>query len=633
MRMQRSIHRANRAVRKIGAGPAAPRHALLSGPIRTDPRHSLTTERVERRLAAVLAADVAGYSRLMGADEEGTLARLKALRRDLVDPAIASHRGRIVKTTGDGLLVEFASAVDAARSAVDIQRQMAGHNAGAATATRIDIRIGIHVGDIIFDDGDIFGDGVNIAARLEGIAEPGGICISEDAYRQVRGKLDAHFAEMGPQALKNIAEPMRAWRHAPAGQQAAGAPQPPTSRPLVVPVPSDKPSIAVLPFQNMSGDPEQEHFCDGLVEDIITTLSKLAGLRVIARNSSFVYKGQSVDIRDAAKQLGVRYVLEGSVRKSGNRIRITAQLIDAADGAHLWAERYDRSVNDIFAIQDEITLMLATEMQVKLTDGEQARLQYTTTSNVEAWTHWIKGRSHFKSAVTKEANSLARMHWEKALALDPNSAPLNAMLGLVHVIDARFGWWDDRETARSKARAYADRAMAIDPDNPDARTTGSILLLLQLRHEEAVSEARKAVQLAPGAADTAELASHVLAASGYPAEAVKLAEMAMALNPNYPPMVLGTLGNAYRLAGQTEQAIAAFRGYHARNPGFGLTDIVITCQQAGRFEEAKLAADELMAARPQFTIAAWLDTQRTRSDQQQVEAEAEALRAAGLPTG
>ena len=552
---------------------------------------------------AVLAADVAGYSRLMGADEERTLARLKAVRKTVVDPTITAHRGRIVKTTGDGMLVEFASAVDAARCAAEVQRGMAEQNADVPHDTQIELRIGIHVGDIIIDDNDIFGDGVNIAARLEGIAEPGSVCVSDDAQRQIRGKIDIAFDEMGSQTLKNIAEPMRAWRMRLDGSVPPIAPAKLPSeanQPLALP---DKPSIAVLPFQNMSGDPEQEHFCDGLVEDIITTLSKLARLRVIARNSTFVYKGRSVDIREAAKQLGVRYVLEGSVRKSGNRVRITAQLIDAADGTHLWAERYDRAMDDIFAIQDEITLTLATEMQVKLTEGEQARLNYTTTNNVEAWTYWVQGMSHFRKAVTKEDNSQARHYWEKALALDPASASLNAKLSFLHSLDARFGWWDDRQTAMDKARSYADRALEIDPGNADAYTASSVTLLGQRRYDEAVAAAKKAVQLAPGAADAAELASHVLAASGYPEDAVVLGEKAMSLSPSYPAMLLGALGNAYRLSGRTEQAIAAFQAYHARNPGFGLTDLVIIYQQTGQPEKARRTADQLLAARPNFTIS------------------------------
>jgi adenylate cyclase len=382
----------------------------------------------------------------------------------------------------------------------------------------------------------------------------------------------------------------------------------------------------------MSGDAEQDYFCDGLVEDIVTTLSKLAGLRVIARNSSFVYKGRLVDIREAAKQLGVRYVLEGSVRKSGNRIRVTAQLIDAKDGTHLWAERYDRAIDDIFAIQDEITLVLATEMQVKLTEGEQARLRYTTTHNVEAWTYWVQGLSHHRQ-VTNEAMSSARLCWEKALALDPASAPLNAMLGFLHIVDARFSWWDDRETALSKARAYADRALELDPGNADARITSSCVFLMRGRYDEAVADARRAVELAPGSADVADLACFVLAPSGYPEEAAAQTEKAMALSPNYPAVYLGNLGNAYRLSGRTEQAIAAFKAYHARSPGFGLTDLVIIYQVIGQPEEARRYAEQLLAARPNFTIAAWLTTQFIRRDTAGVEVDTAALRAVGLPMG
>jgi adenylate cyclase len=331
------------------------------------------TER--RKIAAILAADVVGFSRLAGVDEDRTLARLRALRSDLIDPTIAVHHGRVVKRTGDGALVEFRSVVDAVRCAVEVQNGMVERNAGLPPDRRIDFRIGIHLGDIVEEsDGDLMGDGVNIAARLEGIAKPGTICLSEDAYRQVKARLNLTVSDLGATQLKNIAEPIRVYLlevgAAPRpSMQSETAPPQKTSAQVTLP---DKPSIAVLPFQNISGDLEQEHFCDGLVEDIIATLSKLADLRVIARNSSFVYKGRSVDIRAAAKELGVRYVLEGSVRKSGGRMRITAQLIDAIDGSHLWAERYDRALNDIFQIQDEITLALATEMQVKLTEGETA---------------------------------------------------------------------------------------------------------------------------------------------------------------------------------------------------------------------------------------------------------------------
>ena len=586
--------------------------------------------RAERRLAAILATDVVGYSRLMGGDEEGTLAALKSLRKSLIDPKIAEYRGRIVKTTGDGALVEFASTIDAVRCAIDLQRAMPSRNADTPPEKKIQFRIGINVGDIIVDGDDIFGDGVNVAARLESISEPGGICISDVVHQQVSGRVEVRFADLGDQNLKNIARPVRAYRIA--FEEAHAEPPAAATAASATFASPDRPSIAVLPFQNMSGDAEQDYFCDGLVEDIITTLSKLAGLRVIARNSSFVYKGRSVDVREAAKQLGVRYILEGSVRKSGNLIRITAQLIDADNGSHVWAERYDRAIDDIFAIQDEITLVLATEMQVKLTEGEQARLRYTTTKNVEAWTCWVQGLSHYRGPATKENMGPARLYWEKALALDPTSAALNAMLGFMHCLDARFGWWDDRETALGKARTYTDKALELEPANADAYRTSSVVLLAQGRYDEAVVDAKRSVQLAPGSADVAELASFVLASSGFPEEAMILIEKAMALSPNYPPVYLGILGNAYRLSGRIEEAIAAFKAYNAGHPGFGLTDLVITYQENGQADEAKQTAQCLLAARRNFTIASWLKTQ-FRRDTARLDAEIAALRAAELPMG
>jgi TolB-like protein/class 3 adenylate cyclase len=351
----------------------------------------LTVERVNRRLAAVLAADVAGYSRLMGADEEGTLARLKAIRRVLVDPTIAAHRGRIVKTTGDGILVEFASAVDAARSAVEVQREMAAQNADVSEDARIEFCIGIHVGDIIIDDHDIFGDGVNIAARLEGIAEPGGVCISDDAQRQIRGKVDIGFEDMGPQALKNIAEPMRVWRmqRNPSASVAAPVKSPAeTVQSLALP---DKPSIAVLPFQNMSGDPEQEYFADGMVEDIITTLSRFNSLFVIARNSSFTFKGKAVDVKRVGRELGVRYVLEGSVRKAGGRVRITGQLIDASNGTHLWADRIDGELTDVFELQDRITASVVSSVAPKIEQAEIERIRQNPTNVPDSYDSYLQG--------------------------------------------------------------------------------------------------------------------------------------------------------------------------------------------------------------------------------------------------
>jgi len=585
----------------------------------------MSEQRVERRLAAVFAADVVGYSRMMAADEEGTLGRLNAHRREFLDPTIAAHRGRVVKRTGDGVLVEFASAIDATRCAIELQKGMATRNENVPAAERFDLRIGVHVGDIIIEEDDIFGDGVNIAARLESIAQPGGVSISEDVWRQVQGKVAADFVDTGEQNLKNIPRRVRVYRANLAEYRAESSIA--AAAPPLLP---EMPSLAVLPFQNMSVDPEQEHFCDGLVEDIITTLSKLAGLRVIARNSSFVYKGRSVDIREAAKQLGVRYVLEGSVRKSGNRIRITTQLIDAKDGTHVWAERYDRSIEDIFAIQDEITLILATELQIKLTDGEQARLRYTTTSNVEAWTYWVQGLSFYRRAVTKEDTSGALHWWEKALALDPASATLNAMLGFLHSVNARFDWGDGREAEMAKARVYAHRALELDRNNADAHIDLGILAAWDGLHDEAVSHVRRAVKLAPGAADILNLASFILAPSGYPDEAVILAQKAIVLNPNYPARYLGILGNAYRLSEYFDAAIDAFEAYHARSPGFGLVDLVIAYRQKGAVDKSNDAAKRLLSARPGFTISAWLKTQFQR-DKSRLEADAAALREARLP--
>ncbi len=582
-----------------------------------------------QRLAAILAADAAGYSRLMSADEHATLAALDAARA-VFRAQIESNQGRVIDMAGDSVLAVFETASGAVSAALAIQRALHEAAKDVAEDRRMRFRIGVHLGDVIEKaDGTIYGDGVNIAARLQALAEPGGISVSDAVRGSVKSRAGAVFESQGEHAVKNIAEPLRVYR-VKLGTGGEAKPAPPASE-IRLELP-DMPSIAVLPFNNMSGDPEQEHFADGLVEDIITTLSKLSGLSVIARNSSFVYKGKAVDVRQAAKELGVRYVLEGSVRKAGDRIRITAQLIDAASGTHVWAERYDRKLEDIFAIQDEITLILATEMAVNLTEGEQARLRYATTTNVEAWTHWMQGMAHYRTGVpSKDRLGPARQCWEKALALDPGSASINAMLGFMSYADARFGWWDDRETALKKGHAYVDRAFEIDPDNADAHMVSGLLLMLQMRHAEAVAHARKSVELAPGSADAAVFACFVLASSGFPEEAVTQIEKAIALSPRYPPTYLGHLGNAYRLAGRLDDAITAFKEYSRRSPGFGLSDLVIAYQQKGDPDQARSAARALIAAKADFTVAGWAKTQQNRSDAEQVKTEMAALRAAGLP--
>ena len=395
-----------------------------------------------------MAADVAGYSRLMGADEEGTLGKLKALRKAVVDPKIVEHRGRIVKTTGDGMLVEFASAVDAARCAVEIQRDAAAQNVDVPQDRRIEFRIGVHVGDIIIDDNDIFGDGVNIAARLEGIAEPGGVCISDDAQRQIRGKVDFSYSDMGLQTLKNITEPMRAW-HMRLGTDAISLlPLHSSAVPVQALALPDKPSIAVLAFQNMSGDVEQEYFADGIAEDIITALSKSRWLFVIARNSSFTYKGHAVDIKQIGRELGVRYVLEGSVRKAGNRLRITGQLVEAATGNHLWAERYDRALEDIFAVQDEITHSIIGAIAPGILAAEIQRSQGKETAELGQWERLMRAHWHIRR-FTREDSSEAIRLLDELLRRQPDNALALADLAFSLHFAALFGWTDAPAAART----------------------------------------------------------------------------------------------------------------------------------------------------------------------------------------
>jgi adenylate cyclase len=490
----------------------------------------LTNERVERRLAAILAADVAGYSRLMGADEEGTLTRLKSVRRSLVDPAITTHRGRIVKTTGDGMLVEFASVVDAVRCAVEVQRGMAVHSADVAQDLRIEFRVGIHVGDIIIDEDDIFGDGVNVAARLEGIAEPGGVCISDDAQRQIRGKVDIVFDDMGPQSLKNIAEPMRTWRCRIDANSSSATPMKPAvgvAQPLALP---DKPSIAVLPFQNMSGDPEQEYFVDGIAEDVLTTLSKIPELMVIARNSSFVFKGQTRDIREIGRTLGARYVLEGSVRKVGNRVRLTAQLIDSLDGHHLWADRYDGGVDAVFDLQDRITQEIVSALEVQLTLGEQARVWRKRSGSPLVYEYFLKGRSLYLN-FARHTHAQARAEFERALEINPVFTPALVMNGYALTDQARFGWEKDRAATYEAALDCAARALAADPGCGEAYTTIGYVRTFQRRHEEAVAAGDKAIALSPSGADAYHMAGVYHGYAGNFQKAALYEEHAQRLSP------------------------------------------------------------------------------------------------------
>ncbi|HEV2335737.1 MAG TPA: adenylate/guanylate cyclase domain-containing protein [Stellaceae bacterium] len=453
-------------------------------------------ERVERRLSAILAADVAGYSRLMGADEEGTLAALKSHRREVFDPQIAEHRGRIVKTTGDGLLAEFASVVDAVRCAVAVQRQMAERTLAIAAEERIAFRVGINVGDIIIDEGDIYGDGVNIAARLEALAEPGGICVSRMVRDQVRDKLGVAFEDLGEQEVKNIARPVRVFRvrsgSPPLTHPVADAPGSPLSRsagegaerqrreagegasaPPALELP-DKPSIAVLPFQNMSGDPEQEYFADGMVEEIITALSRIRWLFVIARNSSFTYKGQPVDVKQIGRELGVRYVLEGSVRKGGNRVRITAQLIDASDGTHLWADRFDGPLDDVFELQDKIALSVAGIIEPALQSAEIARSAGRPTNDLTAYDLYLRGYAMVLSSRARFPEALRLM--EQAIERDPRYGPALAWAAFCYMAACPDGRSDDSEADSRKGLDLARRALQVAGDDPGTLAHAALAL-------------------------------------------------------------------------------------------------------------------------------------------------------------
>ena len=420
-----------------------------------------------RRLAAILAADVAGYSRLIGADEGGTLERLRTLRRELLDPKIAEHKGRLVKTTGDGLLIEFGSVVDALRCAVDVQREMTGRNTGMPPDNRIEFRIGINMGDIVVDDGDIFGDGVNVAARLEGLAEPGGICVSALVQEDAAGKLDLVFEDIGEQQLKNIVRPVRVYR-------VVTEACPETLRSGADPPLPDKPSIAVLPFANMSGDPEQEYFADGMVEEIITALSRIRWLFVIARNSSFTYKGQAIDVKQVGRELGVRYVLEGSVRKAGGRVRIAAQLIDALTGTHLWADRFDGSLEDVFDLQDKVASSVAGVIEPALQAAETARSADRPTNDLTAYDLYLRAYAMVLSSARQIPEALCLM--EQAIERDPRYGP--ALAWAAHCCNRLLldGRSEDPAADRLKGADFARRALEVAGDDPSMLANAALAL-------------------------------------------------------------------------------------------------------------------------------------------------------------
>jgi len=563
-------------------------------------------ERVDRRLAAILAADVASYSRLMGADEEGTLRQLKAHRKELVDPKITEHRGRIVKTTGDGMLVEFVSVVDAVRCAVDIQRGMAERNAEIPRETRIEIRIGINVGDIISDADDIYGDGVNVAARLEALAEPGGICVSQVVHDQVRDKLSFSFEDMGEQTIKNIARPVGVHR-IQLGEHAAPKRSAGTSGELNLSA-SDRPAVAVLPFVNMSGDPEQEYFADGISEDIITGLSKLRWFFVIARNSSFTYKGKAVDVKRAARELGVRYVLEGSVRKGGNRVRITAQLIDAATGNHIWADRYDGEMSDIFALQDEITKKVVAAIEPRLLEAEGVRLQDRSPDDLGAWEMTIRANSLFWRLTKAEIASSIEM-LQRTVERYPEYAPAHSLLAFMMLVSGYVG---SRltEPQLQRAASLAIRAAELDDSDPSAHLALGFAAFMKRQTISAAAEFHRALSLNPNFAAAHGYLGWALVFDGQTDLANAHLEEAMRMSPHDPQNAIFNTGIAivHYLAGRYAQAVEYSNKALQQRSTFtaGYRIHVASLAQAGRIDEAREALARLRELHPDLSIA-WIE--------------------------
>ena len=586
----------------------------------------MAEENVTRKLTAILYADVAGYSRLTGEDEVGTHKQLSA-GLDLISGAIKAKGGNIVHYAGDAVLADFGSVVAAVDCAVSIQRQLAESTAQVADDKRLQFRIGVNLGEVIVDRGDIYGDGVNIAARLEGLAEPGGICISGRVYQQIENKLDVGYEYLGEREVKNIKKPIRVFRvktdDGGARREGPGA----AGQDLALP---DKPSIAVLPFVNMSADPEQEYFSDGITEDLITDLSKISGLFVVSRNAVFLYKGKAVKPVEVSRELGVRYVLEGSVRKAGDRVRISAQLIDPPTGYHLWAERYDRDLTDIFALQDEITEKIVAALEVKLTEGEQEQVARRYTENLEAYDYFLRGRAYQASA-TNEDNARAREMFERAIELDPTFAGAYAQLSYSHFRDWRYQWSKDPQ-ALEWALEAAQKAVALDDSLPLAYMYLGWAYVWKKQYEQAIAEAERAIALDPNFAEGYVRLGQILNLAGRPEEGINMVKKAMSLDPHYPPYYLFFLGYCYYVMGQYEEAIAALKRSLARNPDHFSPHraLAVIFGELGRKEEARAEVAEMLRISP----GASLEGERERivfKDQAVLERYLEGLRKAGLP--
>jgi len=578
-------------------------------------------ERVQRRLAAILVADVAGYSRLMGSDDEGTLAGLKA-GRELIDLKSKEYRGRIVNTPGDSALVEFASAVDATRCAMEIQKEMAERNAVIPDDRRIEFRIGINVGDVIVDDrGDIYGDGVNIAARVESLAKPGTLCLSDEAYRQIRGKLPIDVSDIGEHQLKNIAQPVRVY-----SVWLDDAP------PLALP---DKPSIAVLPFENLSGDPKQEYFADGVSEDIITELSRFSDLFVIARNSSFKYKGKAVDVRQVGRDLGVRYALEGSIRRGGDRVRISAQLVDSGTGAHRWAERYDRELKDVFAIQDEVARTIAAILAAHVNKAEAERTLLKPPATWHAYDHYMRAAAawaSFQSSWKLDQLLETRRHLADSLKIDPKYARAYSLLASTH----RVAWLNPvndeylSPAALDRAITLARTAIELDPNLPEAYAELAYNIIRKSDFDGSMVAAERAIALNPNFVDYR--LAQVFYSVGQPTKAIEIAKAQMRLDPFHPHFAPLIAGIAYYLLKEYQEAQRWLREATSRAPNhqYGHAFLAAAYAQLGRVEDARSEAAEVLRVNPQYTIG----TQKQVSILKRLEDSdhlIDGLRKAGLP--
>jgi adenylate cyclase len=564
----------------------------------------LPSERVERRLAAVLAADVAGYSRLMGRDEERTHEQLRTFRKTLVDPEIAAHRGRIVKNTGDGMLVEFASVVDAARCALDIQRAIAQTNADVSPEIRIEFRIGIHVGDIIIDDNDIFGDGVNIAARLEGVAEPGGVCISDDAHRQIRGKIDVDFDDIGEQTLKNIAEPMRAWRMRLADEASPAIAS--TSRPVQVLALPDKPSIVVLPFDNMSAEPGQDYLADGIVEAITAALSCIRSFFVIARSSAFTYKGRATNAREVGKELGVAYLLEGSVQKAGNRLRIIVQLVETEGGAHVWSSRFDGAIDDFFDLEDRITEQVAGALQPSIRIAEIERSRRKRPQDLSSYDFTMRAMPHVW-ALEKEESAKALELLEKAIAIDPQYPLALSLAGWCHAQRSVYNWADDIAESQAMARRLAERAAEMSGDDPVTLAVLGAVHTFVRNHGTARVLLERAVTLDPNAAWAWSRLGWLEVYADQPQKAIDNFERALRLSP-IDPMNFNNyvgIGSAHEVAQEYDQAASFYRRALEERPNASwiYRNLASVLSGAGRVEEAKQAFTKMKRYYPDLTIS------------------------------